>query len=82
MGCLQLYYTPYDSSTTEDALFYVRSCKAVATYKLRPCANIAVLLFFAQVRMTKKSGCLRLYYNTVTTALLPRLHFLEIQTEV
>ena len=55
-GCLQLYYTPNDSSTTEDALFDVKSCKAVKTYKLRSRANIAVLLFCAQVRITTNLG--------------------------
>ena len=78
----QPYYKPNDSSTTEDALFHVKSAKAVATYKLWPCANITVLLFCVQVWMTTNSGCLRLYYNTVTTAFLPRLHIIEIQTEV
>ena len=42
-GCLQLYYTPNDSSTTEDALFHVKSCKAFATYKLWPQASRAYL---------------------------------------
>ena len=51
---LQLYYTPSDSSTTDDALFHVKSGKAVATYKLHPCTNIAVQLFCVQVLMTTK----------------------------
>ena len=44
-GCLQLYYTPTDFSTTEDTLFHVKSCKAVATYRLQPHANIAIFYF-------------------------------------
>ena len=79
VGYLQVYYTAKDSSTTKDALFHVKSCKSVTTNKLWPCTNITVLFFFAQVRI---SGCLRLYYDTITTAFLPRLHLLEIQTEV
>ena len=82
MGCLQLYYTPNDSSTTENALFHVKSGKAVATYKLRPCTNITVLLFCVQVEWQQNSGHLQVYYNTVTTTFLPKLHLLEIQTEV
>ena len=51
---------------------------AVATYKLRSRANIAVLLYCAQVRMTTNLRA----PTTVTTAFLPRLHVSEIQIEV
>ena len=34
--CLQVYYTPNDSTTTDNALFHVKSGKAVATNKLQP----------------------------------------------
>ena len=81
MQCLQLYYTPNDSSTTEDALFHVKRSKAVPTYKLLPHTNVAVCYFVRKYEWQQNSGSLWLYYNTVTTAFLPRLHILEIQTE-
>ena len=79
-GCLQLYYTPNDSSTTEDALFHVKSCKAVVTYKLQLRANIAVLLFVRKYEWQQNSGRLQMYYNTVTTDFLPTLHLLYRKT--
>ena len=42
---LQLYYTANGSFTTKDALFHVKSSKAVGSYKLWPRTNITVLLF-------------------------------------
>ena len=81
-GCLQLYYTPNDSSTTEDALFHVKSCKTVATYKLWPRANIVLSCYFVhKYEWQQKSGRLRLIIHQ-TTAFLPRLHLLEVQSMV
>ena len=80
--CLHLHYTPNDSPTTEDALFYVKSGKAVATYKLRPRTNIAVFYLLRKYEWQQNWGRLQLYYNTVTIAFLPRLHLSGVQTEV
>ena len=80
--CLQVYYTPNDSSTAEDALFYVKSSKAVATYKLRPVQTSLSCYFVCKYEWQQNSGRLWLYYNTVTIAFLLWLHLLEGQTEV
>ena len=73
-GCLQLYYTPNDSCTNEDALFHVKSCKAVVTYTSYGPMQISLSCYLVRkYEWQQKSGHLQLYYNTVTTAFLPRL---------
>ena len=59
--CLQLCYTPNNSSTTEEALFHVKSGKAVATYKLCPSPppvqtlqSCYFLYIHVQLKMTTK----------------------------
>ena len=79
-GCLQLYYILNDSSATEDALFHAKSGKAVATYKLCPCTNIAVLLFCVQVRMTTKFRAPMTVYSNKRFP--TKFYSLEIQTEM
>ena len=80
--CLQIYYTPNDFSTTKDALFYVKSSNAVATYKLQPIQTSLSCYLVCKYEWQQNSGHLRLYYNTVTIVFLPRLHPSEGQTEV
>ena len=53
--CLQLFYTPNDSSTTEDAYFMFKATKLLQLTSYGP-TIIAVLLFCVQVRMTTKLG--------------------------
>ena len=71
-------------------LFYYRGCfvhvksgKAVATYKLQPCIKIAVYLFCVHTS-TNDNKTQGAYYCIMhqTTTFLPRLHLLEVQSEV
>ena len=73
--CLQVYYTPNDSSTTEDALFYVKSHKAVAIYKLWPIQTTLSCYLVCKYECQQNSESLRLYYNTLTISFLPRFIF-------
>ena len=59
----QLYYTPNDSSTTNDPLFHLNGSKPVTTYKLQPHTYITVMLFCAQDKWQQNSGHRRLYYR-------------------
>ena len=71
-GCLQLYYTPNDSSTTKGASFHVKSSEAVITYKLQPHTYIAVSSFSVQVTWQNSGTCD--YTTHQMTTSLPRMH--------
>ena len=58
--CLQLCYELNNSFTIKDALFHVTSGKVVATCKLQPHTNIAVLLFVCSQDWQQNSGHIRL----------------------
>ena len=81
-SCLQVYYIPNNTSTTKNALFYVKNSKAVATYKLWPIQTLLSYYFEHKYKWQHNSGCQWLYYSTVMIAFLPSLHLSEVQTEV
>ena len=60
----------------------LKAAKQLQPTSYSPVQTSLSCYFVHKYEWQQKSGCLQLYYNTVTTAFLPRLHLLEIQTEV
>ena len=92
--CISSTYTLWDAcnSTTHQKiplllrmlLFMLKAAKQLqpTCTSYDPVQTSLSCYFLHKYKWQQNSGCLRLYYNAVTIAFLPKLHPLEIQTEV
>ena len=62
--------------------FMLKAAKQLQPTSYGPVQTLLSCCLVHKYEWQQNSGRLQLYYNTVTTAFLPRLHLLEIQTEV